>query len=482
MGGTVPLKPSALGQVIEGHGDALYDFALAVTGSPEAAAAVVAEAVAGAVAEHGALVTRATLLGSVLVAAVPHAPPAPSVPEDLLEPGAGSPDELQRVCREATQSLDARQRGVLDLSLRQGLEGEELGVALGISPGQVSATTRSAVEAAEHVVGAVLLSRLGQEDCPGLALLLEALPPDAAADRLAADVVTHEEECTVCGDRRRALVPVASLLAAVPPTPAPPEMMRTLPLPPVPDAGPGPATLRRWGRPGLVVGGVIGALFLLLAGLAVTRGDREGDTAGPSAGGRLEVPDGPLEIGATVAGATLELANPGSETLEFTARTGAPWLQVAPIGGRIVPGGRSRLSVVLDRGRAPEGDTASEIRLHSTGGSTVIPVQARVERPPVLSGLGVTPEAAVKMGCPGAGPLVGRASVVEESGVDRVELHQRGRAGPETVSAMSRDGESWTAALGPFPAAGEVDWWVTAFDIRGNAATSPPEVITVSGC
>jgi hypothetical protein len=481
VGETRPGTPGALGRVIEGHGDALYDFALAVTGDAEAAAAVVAAVVPEAVAEHGPRVTRATLLGSVLVAAVPHSPPATFVPEDLLEPGARSPDELQRVCREATQSLDARQRGVLDLSLRQGLERKELGVALGISPGQVPATTRSAVEAAEHVVGAVLLSRLGQEDCPTLAALLEELPPDAGADRLADDVDTHEEVCTICGDRRRALVPVTSLLAAVPPSPAPPEMMRSLPLPPVPDAGPGTAR-RGWSRPGLVLGGVGGALLLLLAGLALTRGDDAPRPAGSSPGGRLEVPEGPLEIGATVPGATLELANPGSETLEFTARTGAPWLQVSPGGGQVAPGERARLSVTLDRGRAPEGATASEIRLHSTGGSTVVPVHARVERPPVLSGLGVTPEAAVRLGCPGAGPLVGRASVVEESGIDRVELRQRGRDGAETVSTMSLSGESWTTALGPFPAAGEVEWWVTAVDSRGNTATSPPEVITVTGC
>ncbi|MGH9001607.1 MAG: hypothetical protein ACRDYV_00615 [Acidimicrobiia bacterium] len=466
--------------MIEHHGDALYDFALAVTGHPWAAAAVVAEALPEAVAEHGPRVTRATLLGSILVAAVPRSPAEPVLAADLLEPGPGSPDDLQRVCREATQTLDARQRGILDLTLRQGLEGEALGEALGISAGEVPATTRSAVEAAEHVVGAVLLSRLAQADCPGLAALLEEVAPGTEADRVADQVVAHGEECPACGDRRRALVPVTSLLASVPPTPAPPEMMRTPPLPP--GAETHQAAPKRWARPGLIVGAAAGMVLIILAALTLTRGDERENAAPGNPGGRLEAPREPLEISATMAATNLELANPGAGVLEFSAHPGVPWLRVDPAEGRLAPGARVHLQVMLDRDRAPEGEAASTIRLRSTGGSTVIPVHAAVERAPGLSGLTVSPEAAVRTGCAGAGPVVARVSVVEESGVDRVELHSRSGRRAETVSAMTREGESWSAVLGPFPAAGDIQWWVTAVDIRGNAATSPPEVLAVTAC
>ena len=275
-------------------------------------------------------------------------------------------------------------------------------------------------------------------------------------------------------------MPVTSLLAAVPPTPAPPEMMRTPPLPPSPD--PLPPKLWDWRRPGLLLGAAAGVVLLVLAGWTLTRGDDDDRAERAAPAGRLEAPRDPLEIRATEAGTTLELANPGAEPLDFAARAEAPWLQVEPTDGRLAPGGRVQLNVMIDRDRAPEGEAASEIRVSSTGGSTVIPVRAAVERAPGLSGLSVTPEAAVKVGCPGTGPVVARVSVVEESGIERVELHQRHRRQSETVTAMARDGESWLAALGPFPVAGDVHWWVTAIDIRGNATTSPSEVLAVTAC
>ena len=473
--------PSALGAVIERHGDALYDFALAVTGSPQAAASVVAEAVPEAVAEHGPRVTRATLLGSVLVAATPHAPAARFLAGNLLEPGPGSPDELARVCREACHALDARDRAILDLTLRQGLEGADLGEALGISASEVSSTTRQAVEAAERLVGAVLLSRLAQEDCPGLAALIAEPGPGAGAHRLADEVLVHEEACAACADRRRALVPVTSLLAAVPPTPAPAEILHTPPLP-APEQDSQPASRRSWRSPGLVLGAAAGVALVVLAVLTLTRGDQSSPAAAGGQAGRLEAPRSPLQIPATVAVTTLELANPGSGTLVFSALPGAPWLSVQPATGQLGPGDRVRLQLTLDRDRAPEGEAASEIRVRSTGGSTVIPVRAAVERAPGLSGLTVSPKAAARIGCPGAGPVVARVSVVEESGVARVEIHHREGRRTETVTTMARDGGSWSAAFGPFPAAGDIQWWVTAIDIRGNGATSPAEVLTVTAC
>jgi hypothetical protein len=125
----------------------------------------------------------------------------------------------------------------------------------------------------------------------------------------------------------------------------------------------------------------------------------------------------------------------------------------------------------------------SELRVRSTGGSGVIPVRAGVERPPGLSGLEATPQAIMQMGCPGSMPVQIRAMVVEESGIRHVELHWRAPRQAEQVAEMAEDGpSSFVGTIGPARTAGDVSWWVSATDIRGNSATSPPESLRVSGC
>src|SRR5207253_1107904 len=95
------------------------------------------------------------------VAARDAAPPLP-LAADLIEAGPGAPDELQRIARAATLLLDPVQRGCLDLALRQGLEGEVLSEALGAAPGLASVSVQAATDQAEHVIGAVLLARVGR--------------------------------------------------------------------------------------------------------------------------------------------------------------------------------------------------------------------------------------------------------------------------------------------------------------------------------
>jgi hypothetical protein len=507
-------RPGQLNRTLDEHGDALFDFALAVTGDSERATEAVCQAVPAAVFALGPNVGQAALLGAVLDAALDCAQPPGNPPGELFRPGPGSRDDLQHIARAATQALQPHQRGVLDLTLRQGLDGQGLSVALGVSPGLVSSTTQAAVDKAEQVIGAVLLARLGQEDCHGL---VEVLHDPAVVDsgRWTAAVNKHIEECPTCGDRRRALVPVTSLLASMPATPAPPELRRRLlhggragptPVerhkasrrrfvrgtPPRPRAFRGTPPRPR-GRRHLPTGRARGALAaglvaVVVAGsvsLALAARRRSGQRpAGAAPAGRLALRTGPLDFGASDVNSSIEVANTGRRPLHFTVRPGAPWLRAVTGEGTVAPGQQLMVGVAVDRSTAPEGDSTSEFRVRSTGGSGVIPVRAGgVERPPGLSGLEATPKVVARMGCPGSTPAQARAMVVEESGIRHVEVHWRGPDQFEQMADMTGAGPSlFVGSFGPFPTAGDVDWWVSATDIRENSTISTPESLRVSGC
>jgi len=476
------------------HGDALYDFALSVTRDPERAAAAVREAVPNAVELYGPGIGRARLLGCVFAVAVRDAVPPPPLSADLVEPGAGSPDELQRLAQAATLLLDPAQRGCLDLALRQGLPGEELSEALGVAPGLASVSVQAATDQAEHVIGAVLLARVARDDCPGLAdVTLDAV--GVSAEKLAAAVTEHDETCPACGDRRRALVPVTTLLAGVPPVSAPAGLKRAIDLrrrgglvralrppnrPPVPDVR---AASQRWrGRRGLLAGLAVAVVLVALGAVLWPR--RSGEisrTAAP--GGRLAVDTAPVDFGPSDTERSLRITNSGQQPLVFQTRAAVPWLSFVGGDGTLDPNATVVVTAVLDRSRAPEGATDGEIRVQSNGGSAAVPVRADVERPPQLSNVEATPQTVVVRRCPGSTPAQVRLAVVEESGLSAVELHWARPGKPEQVSPMSTDGQSsYRGALGPFDTPGDVRWWVSAVDKRDNRAASPPQVLRVGSC
>jgi hypothetical protein len=388
-----------------------------------------------------------------------------------------SVDELARLSWDATRALDLRYRGILDLTLRQGLEGEALSLALGVAPGQASATTQAALDQAEHVVGAVLLTHVARQDCPGLAAVLESLPADPGPDRLATEVEGHQEACPACDDRRRSLVPVTTLLAAAPSTPAPPELRqvrfgRTLP------AAEGPSPRRR----GRTVIAAVAAVVMVAAGLLLARQEGGGNRAVPAATGRLAVGQVGIELGPLDQNGTFTLTNAGGGVLEYRVQAAAPWLRVIRAEGRIPPGNDVILAVALDRSRAPEGEAASQLRVTSSGGSAVLPVHAAVERAPVLAQIEASPQPVVPLGCQGATPAQVRVTVVEESGLAQVQLNWRTRDGAERMVEMAEEARSWSAPLGPFEGPGDVAWWIKATDIRGNTTLSPTQTLPVVAC
>lgn len=480
-------------RILREHGDALYDFALAVTGDGDRAAAAVREAVTGSVECSGGSTDRGRVLGYVFGVAARTAVPPPPLGVEFVQPGPGSPDELQRLARSATLLLDPIQRGCLDLALRQDLEGEQLSEALGVAPGLASVSVQAAVDQAEHIVGAVLLARVGHDDCPGLAdITLEAI--GAPAEKLAAAVVEHGESCTECGDRRRALVQVTTLLANIPAVAAPAELKRSGTLRRragiVRAIRPSAATIRRAGverrarrrQRGVVT--ATGVAIVLMAAVAVLWPKHSGEIAPTAApGGQLAVDAAPIDFGPTGVQAGVRISNTGREPLVFETRAAAPWISFVGGEGTIDPGESVEVSAVLDRSRVPEGAADTEIRVQSNGGSAAVPARAVVERAPDLSSVQATPQTVVVRRCPGATPAQVRAAIVEESGVATVELHWARPGLREQVSPMSGDAKSsYLGALGPFDTPGDVRWWVTATDIRNNQAASAPQVMRVGSC
>lgn len=489
MGAPKTTRPWPPDRILREHGDALYDFALAVTGDPERSVEVVRGAVAGAVESCGPGPTRTQLLSCVFAIAVRNAEPPPPLELGLIEPGPGSPDELQRLARAATMLLDPVQRGCLDLALRQDLEGEELSEALGVAPGLASVSVQAATDQAEHIIGAVLLSRVGRDDCRGLAdTSLEAV--GTPAEKLAAAVVEHGEACPACSDRRRALVPVTTLLATVPAVPAPPALKRAVDprrrgvvrlLRPAQRAGVERQARRRrrW-----LVAGAAGAVVLgaAVAVLWPHHGGEIDATAAP--GGQLAVDAAAVDFGAESDQAQIRITNTGREPLVFETRAAVPWISFVGGDGTVDPGGSVVVSAVLDRSRAPEGAADSEIRVGSNGGSAVIPLRAVTERPPEVTGLDITPQMVAVSRCPGSTPALVRSAIVEESGIAAVELHWiRDGTKLAQVSPMTADApSSYRGALGPFDTPGHIHWWITAVDIRNNRVQSPPQELRVGGC
>jgi hypothetical protein len=498
VGGPKATRSGTAEGILEQHGDALYDFALSVIGDTERAVAAVREAIPAALEAYGPGVARTTLFGSVFSVAVRDAAPSPPLSGDLIQPGPGSPEELQRLSRAATLLLDPVQRGCLDLALRQDLEGEELSEALGVAPGLASVSVQAATDQAEHVIGAVLLTRVGREDCPGLAdIAIDAV--GAPAEKLAAAVVEHDEGCPTCSDRRRALVPVTTLLANVPAVGPPVELkravdprrrggiVRALRPPSRPGGGaaavPAVARTENRGRRRLAVTGAAGAV-VLMAAVAVLWPRHSGEisrTAAP--GGQLAVDATPVDFGPAGNQGQLRIANTGREPLVFETRAAVPWITFVGGEGTLDPGANVIVSVALDRSRAPEGAADMEIRVQSNGGSAVVPVRAMVERAPEVSSVEATPQSVVVRGCPGSTPAQVRAAIVEESGVAAVELHWVRSGMAEQVSPMSGEtGASYLGALGPFDTVGDVRWWVSAVDIRSNRSASGPQVLRVGSC
>jgi RNA polymerase sigma factor (sigma-70 family) len=145
--------------------------------------------------------------------------------DELPDTAASDPDmdtlaartELSDLIADAAGGLSDRDRSVLELAFRHGLNGPDLADALGVTPGTANTIVRRLRETIERTLGALLVARRVRNSggCPELAAMLDGW--DETFNVLIRKRISrHIESCVTCDDQRRELVSPAALLGAAP--------------------------------------------------------------------------------------------------------------------------------------------------------------------------------------------------------------------------------------------------------------------------
>ncbi|OBK71985.1 RNA polymerase sigma factor [Mycobacterium sp. 1274761.0] len=131
--------------------------------------------------------------------------------------------ELANLISEAAGGLSDRDQAVLELAYRQGLDGPELAMALGVTQTNANTMVGRLRDTIERSLGALLVARRVQADpgsCPELAAVLHGW--DGKFNILMRKrIARHIESCNACEDLRSRSVSPAALLGAPVFIPAP---------------------------------------------------------------------------------------------------------------------------------------------------------------------------------------------------------------------------------------------------------------------
>jgi RNA polymerase sigma factor (sigma-70 family) len=229
---------SALAGIYDRYGAVLYDTAAAMTNDRHDAADIVQDVIVVAAERLGQLRDQTRLkpwLFAILrnevyrrtgrkrrTIATDFTEPVAemALPTDDPEPSAGAEfEELASLVRAAAGGLDERDQLVLELSLRQGLDGTDLADALGVTPQQSYNLLHRMRQRTERSLAAYCVARRGRKDCAELAEILRGWDEQFTV-LIRKRVARHIDACEICERARRALAPLA-LFAGAPAFAAP---------------------------------------------------------------------------------------------------------------------------------------------------------------------------------------------------------------------------------------------------------------------
>ena len=224
--------PAALAAIYDRFSDSLYDTAAAMLGDRHDAADIVQDVFVIAAERLSQLrdpsrlkpwlfailrneVYRRTRQRRRVVATDFSEPGADmSAPPDQGGEGAGAEyEELAELVRDAARGLDPRDQLVLELSVRQGLQGADLADALGVSAQQSYSLLHRMRDRTERSLGALCVARAGRKDCPQLAEILQSWDGEFSV-LIRKRVARHIEGCETCEETKRRFAPLVLLGSA----------------------------------------------------------------------------------------------------------------------------------------------------------------------------------------------------------------------------------------------------------------------------
>ena len=123
--------------------------------------------------------------------------------------------EVQQFVRDAIAGLNPSERDVIELSLMQGLDSDELADALGVSRNHAHALLSRARSQLERSLGALLVARTGREACAALDALLAGWDGQLTV-LMRKRVSRHIDQCEICGELKRRELSPALFAGALP--------------------------------------------------------------------------------------------------------------------------------------------------------------------------------------------------------------------------------------------------------------------------
>jgi len=429
--------------------------------------------------------------------------------------GAASPESevelnaLRTLVWDASAGLAERDRSLLDLHLRHGLEGAELGEAMGVSANNAYVMLSRVRTQVERSLGALLIARLGRDDCEELDTVL-ADWDGTFSPLIRKRVARHVDDCDVCSERKRVMVSPVSLFSGVPLIPAPLSLRdRVLETQLVsstgPDDGGGAGSALLSGRRLVAVLAAGVAAVVALGAVLLWPGGAEDDPTTPTTAaqqtdaapaptetpatpsptpseslgtpGTIEVSTQVLDLGAAKTSASLRLTNAGDRPVGFRVGTSIAWLSVSPVAGELAGGQSTNVRVTADRSGLAEGASVGNVSVVWDGGSAPVTVRLTTKTPPTVG----RPTVLRTVCTQGGRTVVVSASASDDSGVESVVLTYSGPSGAGSRT-MTRSDNGWTGAIGPLPVGGTLTMRATATDRRGTSARSATTRTSVDPC